>query len=641
MKRFEYWFFLFGFILLSCNTGRQVVSDSNVSKSDKYLQDAIKAQSSGQYVKAKQFYQKVISLDSRNLEAMTRLAGIYSSDHQTDSLIFLLKQVVSMNSNPSAQVLFTLANAYYDKAEYAQALPLAEKYMEKDAKNANSEEKANVIIRNCRFAIQAMAHPVPYQPIKLPETINTDDPEYLPSLSADGRLLIYSRIVDSQEDLYYSLRTADGWSVGRPIPGINTVRYNEAAECISADGKTLIFTGCNMPGGMGNCDLYISYLVGDEWTKPVNMGPAINTSGWESQPSLSADGMTLYFASERPNGYGRKDIWTSTSTGKNRWSKAEPLSAPVNTSSNEASPFIHADNTTLYFMSDGLPGMGGYDLYFSKKQQDGSWSTPVNLGYPINTRGDEGALFVNLAGDTAYFTSTGLEKKITDAHVVDTDIYLFEMPEAIRPLPATYCKINVIAEVDSTPVLAKINITGLHNAINYNLNTDDAGAILLPLPANQDYGIQIYAPGYIFNSDVFTMPQDYSRLKPFIRTFQLKKIDKHLGEKFIMQNIYFESGSAILNPVSLAEIKILATALKNDSRLKVTIYGYTDDVGSESDNLILSKQRAESVTNALLDMDIDPSRLQAIGRGESDSIAPNDTEEGRKMNRRTAFEFTN
>lgn len=635
-----YYLLIFSYCCLSaCSSSNKATSANNLNKLQVYLQQAIQAQNNSQYGKAKQLYQKVISLDSKNLEAMTRLAGIYSSEHKSDSLILLLQQVVAIDTNPTTQVLYTLANAYYDKAEYAQALPLAEKYMKKDAKNANSEENARKIIRNCKFAIGAIQHPVPYKPIKLPPEINTDEPEYLPSLSADGNLLIYSKITNSQEDLYYSHKTKEGWSVGEPIPMINSVRYNEAAQCISADGKTLIFTGCNIPGGMGNCDLYFSHFANGHWSKPKNMGTSINTQGWESQPSLSADGNTLYFASERPNGYGRKDIWTSDRLGKEQWSKAEPLKAPVNTSSNEASPFIHADNTTLYFMSDGLPGMGGYDLYFSKKNADNTWSVPVNLGYPINTRGDEGALYVNVAGDTAYFTSTGEKKTISSGNVFNTDIYLFEMPESIRPLPATYCQLFIKDEKDDSPIQAEINITGLHTAINYNLQTDGDGSILLPLPANQDYGIQLYAQGYIFISDVFTMPQDNKRLTPYVKTFFLKKIKNHLGENFIMHNVYFESGSARLNPVSLAEIKILAKALQVDPKLKVTIIGYTDDVGSESDNQSLSEQRAAAVVNALVQMGIHSDRLQSKGMGETGNIAPNDTEQGRQQNRRTEFQY--
>ncbi|HQW10903.1 MAG TPA: OmpA family protein [Saprospiraceae bacterium] len=603
-------------------------------------ESGMKQSSERKYQEAKLSFRKAINTEPTFLDAITQLAAIYNSEKRSDSTILLLERVLSIDPKPSPRVLFTLGSNYYQAAQYDKALPLIERYMKADITNANSLERARIIKQNCEFAIEAIKHPEPFEPIKLPAEINTSEPEYLPSLSADGSTLVYSRTTDRQEDLYYSIRTNDGWSYGVQIPGINTEKYNEAGQCISADGKTLVFTGCSMPGGIGSCDLYISYLENSKWSKPKNMGAAINTRGWESQPSLSPDGNTLYFASERADGYGHTDIWVSEKGPDGNWKIAENIGSPINTPSNDGSPFIHADNQTLYFMSDGHPGMGGMDLFMSKKIGDKKWSVPVNLGYPINTIGDEGALVINAAGDTAYFTSTGKEKTLGSQGIYNTDIYLFELPKNIRPIATTYFRAVVLDSLTRKPLASHLNITGIKASRPfYSGEVGKDGTLLIPLPSDEDYGLQIFAPGYIFISEKIDVPPAINSLIPFEKVFLMDKIEDHLGKPYVMHNIYFESGSSELNTISDNELKILAQALVSDRKLKVRILGHTDNIGTEADNLKLSTERAKNVAKALGKYNIEPERILYKGYGESRPLAPNDTEVGRKINRRTEFEF--
>ena len=603
--------------------------------------EASQASGNRRYEDAKKLYFSALKKEPGYTEPMIGLAGLYNSDGKNDSVILMLSKVIELDPNPSARVLFTLASSYFSEGEYTQAKPLLEKYLRADAKNSNSLEKAKVMLTNTTFAIEAKQNPVPFEARPLSAQINSPQPEYLPSISADGKVLVFTRTTDKQEDLYYSLREGDGWTEAALMPGINTPRFNEGAQAISPDGKVLVFTGCGHPGGFGNCDLYISYLNNGTWTRPVNMGENINTRGWESQPAFSPDGNTLFFSSERDLGYGRRDIWYSERSPSGKWKTPVNLGAPVNTTSSEGSPFMAADNETLYFMSDGHPGMGGMDLFMTRRQGKDVWSTPVNLGYPINTRGIEGAMVVNTAGDTAFFTSTGSDKKMTNQGLYDSDIYYFVLHEKIRPRPASYFRAIVLDAESSQPVRAQVNITGITSGQPLmRQRTDAEGSVLMPLPAGEDYGIQLYAPGYIFISDHFSIPAQLSDFKPYEQTFYLDKIDKHLGKPMVMRNIYFETGSATLDSVSLAEIGILAEALKYDAALKATILGHTDNVGSEKDNQMLSEQRAQSVIRALVKMGIPAARLSATGHGESRPLASNETDEGRSQNRRTEVVFT-
>lgn len=218
---------------------------------------------------------------------------------------------------------------------------------------------------------------MPFEPFNLGPSINSTDHEYLPSLTADGRTLVFTRRIMGQEDLFESTRRDTGWTKAVPLTEINT-RDNEGAHCISADGNLLLFTACNRTSGLGSCDIFYSQKIDGRWRAPGGIGKPINSEFWESQPSLSADGRTLFFASDRPGGYGGSDIWVSYLDASNRWTNPVNLGNTVNTTGSDQSPFLHPDGVTLYFSSDGHPGMGGTDLYFTR--WDGKkWSTPVNL----------------------------------------------------------------------------------------------------------------------------------------------------------------------------------------------------------------------------------------------------------------------
>ena len=264
-------------------------------------------------------------------------------------------------------------------------------------RNPQLSKKATKYLRDAQFM---MVEPQTYniEVATLPATINTEAAEYLPSLPASENLMVFTRRVRGQEDFYVSKYHNGNWLRAIALDDLNTAE-NEGAHCLSADGKLLIFTGCARRDGMGSCDLYFSVLREGIWTTPRNLGPQVNSKNWDAQPSLSASGTTLYFSSDRPGGQGGRDIWTVNRTS-NGWGRATNLDM-INTVDNEESPYIHFDDESLYFMSDGHPGFGGYDLFMTKK--DRAWQKPINLGHPVNTREDEGALHVDRLGLIGYF----------------------------------------------------------------------------------------------------------------------------------------------------------------------------------------------------------------------------------------------
>lgn len=607
-------------------------------KTKKHFDEGRKQAMSQAFGSAKASYRKALVITPDFQDAMLELAGIYFSQKNEDSCIYYLKTIKKINPAPTARVFYTLANIYYQNGKYAEALVELDKYLESDVKNAKSADDARIKRANCLFAIEAMKSPKKFSPIALSDSINTKLPEYLPSLSADEELLVYSRMINRQEDLYYSFWENGGWTKGRPLEGVNTEKFNEAGHCISADGKTIVFTGCNMPGGLGSCDLYISFYRNDNWTKPENLGTPVNSSGWESQPSLSADGNVLYFSSERSGGYGLKDIWFSEKNNAGKWSVPKNINSPINTTRNEGSPFIHADNQTLYFMSDGLPGMGGSDLYFSRRVDQNHWSEPINLGYPINTLGNEGALVVNISGDKAYYTSTG-PKTIKDKDgIEDTDIYSFELDQSIRPQSISFFKAIVTDEDSGKPLIAGVNFTQIAtNKIYHEGKTSDDGSALITIPKGDLYGIQLNAKNYIFISESIIIPDSSDINLPFKATYKMTKVKDAIGKSFLLKNIYFESGSTQLTASSNSELDALATMIKENPTMIIRIDGHTDNVGNEKDNLILSEKRAQSVVNELIKKGISDKNVVANGFGETKPIADNSTDKGKRKNRRTEF----
>jgi outer membrane protein OmpA-like peptidoglycan-associated protein len=467
-----------------------------------------------------------------------------------------------------------------------------------------------------------------FEPHNLGDSINSVFSEYYPTITLDGKTLIYTRRVNNtNEDFYESHKLEHGWSEAKALVGNINSNNNEGALNISQDGQWLLFTGCNFPDGFGSCDLYISYLTDQGWSSPENLGSNFNTEFWESTPSLSPDKRDLYFTSNRPGGYGGNDIYVSHRQDNGHWSPPENMGPGINTAGEESAPFIHADNLTLYFTSNGLPGYGGDDLFVVRKTADGKWSKPENLGYPINTIENEGSLVVAADGKTAYYASDRADSR------GQLDLYTFELRDDVRPAKTLWVKGKVFDQKTGKGLPSSVELADLASKqVISNLQTDETGNYLTTLPVGKDYAFNVNRRGYLFYSENFMLGKE-SPDSVYHIDIALQPIEANAS--IVLKNIFFDVKQYDLKPASQIELEEVIRLLKENPQISIQINGYTDNVGKAGDNLLLSENRAKSVVNYLKSKGIDGKRLFFKGYGDTQPVSSNDTEEGRARNRRT------
>ncbi len=606
---------------------------------DNWFDDARRLFAREDYSAAIQRCRQILERDSTFLDARLLLADIYYETRNRPEEIKHLKGAARLSERPL--ILKRLGEALFSVGVYGEASEYFQQYRE--GAELSDKERALVDRRleSCRFALHAMQHPVDFNPVRLPNTVNSVFDEYWPSLSIDQQELVITRLIREpgkrpREDFYVSNLGPDGWEMAQPVSEINTPE-NEGAQAVSADGNLLFFTACNRPGGVGSCDIYYSVRQNGQWKTPVNAGRPVNTSSWEAQPSISSDGRYLYFSSNRPEGIGEKDLWRAEclgfdSNGRLKWGEPQNLGDSINTPGNETSPFIHPGNADFYFASDYHTGMGGFDLFVSKITGDSLFSRPGNLGYPINTHNDEQGLHISADGLTAFFSSardslTGL------------DIYSFQLDESIRPHPATYVRATVSDAETNEPVQAQIDLLNLGNTgeLPRRETTGRNGELLIGLPVGNNYSFSVSKEGYLFYSNAFDLRDSRQIYDPY--ELDIALIPVKVGAEMNLYNIYFETDSFRILPESEPELQKLVAFLTNNPRLSVEVQGHTDDTGSAEANLELSEKRALSVVDFLIVHNIKKERLQWTGYGEERPVAGNETPEGRRMNRRTTIKI--
>ncbi len=529
--------------------------------------------------------------------------------------------------------LYNLAELRFAAKRYTDAAKLLQIIITKGPDGPNFA-KARLLQDHARFAKDAIKDPVKFQPVNLGPGINTVEEEYFPGLSIDKKTMFFTRrdgrvnIQMQNEDLYTSLWNGQAWgnskNLGKPI---NT-RENEGAFSASTDGKYLFFTSCSRKGGVGRCDIWMSERQGEGWSVPYNLGRPLNTRDWESQPSLASDGVTIYFVSNRAGGYGGTDIYKSVWNGSN-WSEPENLGPKINTPQDEQFPFIHPDGVTLYFSSYGHPGMGKSDIFLSRLE-NGKWLTPMNLGYPINTEGDEWNFVVDSKGENAYMASDRLDG------YGGMDIYTFPLYNEARPKTTSYVKGIVTDKETGEFLYSEVELYDIESGKRIATTHSDSrkGEFLISIPSNRDYAFEVRAKGYLLYSESFALKQS-SLLKPMVLKIELEKIKS--GRSVVINNVFFDTDKSMLKPESNAELQVLAQFLRDNADVRIEIGGHTDNTGSEERNLELSQNRAKAVYDFLISSGINSSRLSYKGYASSKPIADNDTDEGRAKNRRTEF----
>jgi outer membrane protein OmpA-like peptidoglycan-associated protein len=576
--------------------------------------------------------QQAVSIDKNFEEAYLSMAGMYGELKDYRNAIDNYEKARAIDSNFFKDYNLPYSINLAGKGDFEKALQAVNVFLTVSDLNETSRKAGEYRQRCYRFALDyAAGHTAAgykFEPQNLGDSINTSVSEYYPTITIDGNKLIYTRRVNNfNEDFYESDKVNGAWSKAFSLPGNINTNQNEGAQNISQDGQWLIFTGCNFPEGHGSCDLYISYLTADGWSTPENLGDSINSEWWESAPSLSPDKRDLYFSSRQPDGYGGSDLYVSHRLLNGRWSTPENLGPTINTIGDEGTPFIHADNQTLYFTSNGHPGYGGDDLFITRKKPGGAWSKPENLGYPINTIENEGSLVIAADGKTAYYASDRADSR------GGLDLYSFEMREDIRPAQTLWVKGRVFDRKTNKGLPSSVILTDLSTRdVISKLQTDETGNYLITLPKGKDYAFNVNRKGYLFFSENFALDKDQGDSAYHI-DIPLQPLEANAA--IVLKNIFFDPNKYELKPESEAELNVVVQLLKDNPTLHIQINGHTDNSGKTTDNMSLSENRAKAVTNYLTAKGIVAGRLSFKGFGESQPVADNATPEGRAKNRRT------
>ncbi len=591
----------------------------------------------GKFSEALVHLEQALKLDPKFLYVYLSRASVYAALKNYPASVKDFETALKMDSVYSKTYLLPYSISLAGVGNFSKALITVNEFLSNPTLNQQSIKAGNYRKSVFEFAVNyEKKHPMGnyvFAPQNLGDSINSAALEYFPSLTIDGSRMIFTRRLNNDEDFYESNFENGSWTKAKPVGGKINTNLNEGAQNISQDGQWLIFTGCNYPEGQGSCDLYIAYKTKNGgWTEPENMGPIVNTDFWESSPSLSPDKKDLYFSSNQPGGFGGKDIWVTHKQVNGRWGRPVNLGEPINTSADESCPFIHADNQTLYFNSNGHMGYGMTDLFLTRKVNDSSWSEPENLGYPINTIDDEGSLIVASDGKTSYYAS---ERTDTRGGL---DLYKLELRSDIRADRTLWVKGKVYDKKTNAGLPSTVELTDLNSRrMISRLQTDEDGNYLVTLPAGKDYAFNVNRKGYLFYSDNFSLVNNEID-SSLVIDIPLQPIEA--GASIVLKNIFFDVNKFELKPASTDELNKVVAMMTENPKINIQISGHTDNIGKDADNLTLSLNRAKAVTGYLLSKGIDAKRMASKGFGATRPVAGNDTEQGKALNRRTELSIT-
>lgn len=626
------------FISLSFSAQSQYNPNGVNKKAGNLYSNALNIAGDGDYREAIKMLENAVKLEPKFLDAYLSIGGIYGEMKDYKNAVANYEKAKTIDSIYFKDYALPYSINLAGLGEFEKALGAANDFLSIPDLNASSR-KAGEYRQQCySFAIEysKKAHDTNYkfEPKNLGDSINSSVSEYFPAITIDGSQLFYTRRVNSiNEDFYESSKVDNSWKPSKSLPGDINTTLNEGAQNISQDGEWLIFTGCNFPEGQGSCDLYISYLTPQGWSTPENLGANINTESWESAPSLSPDKRDLYFASNRPGGFGKSDIYVCHRNPDGSWTAPQNAGPDINTAGSESCPFIHADNQTLYFTSDGHLGYGGDDLFLVKKLPGSKWGKVENLGYPINTIENEGSLIIAADGITAYYASDRSDSK------GGLDLYSFELREDVRPLKTLWVKGKVFDAQTKKGLPSAVELTDLETKeILSKVQTDETGSYLVTLPVGKDYAFNVNRRGYLFFSENFSLKD---RIPDSTYNIEIPLEPLRVNATVVLKNVFFDVNKSELKPESSTELDNIVKLLKENPTLKISINGYTDNVGKPADNLKLSNNRASAVVRYLIEKGIGAKRLSGKGLGETQPVAENSTDEGRAKNRRTEMKVMN
>ena len=644
-------------LLLSARSFTQVSSADSCKikldkKTEKIYQQGIDLFRQKNYNLAGQMMRKVVAEEPGCVDAFFVLGmiNVKKQDNNFREAEKNFRKVVELCPFYDVYTYYYLGEIYYGRENFDSAARNLEIFL-KDVDKIKKDEDYNRAVelqKYARFYLEITRNPVPFQP-RVVEGVSTPEDEYLPILSPDNQMALFTRErkiaagrnslvkeTRTQEKFMFSLRQPDGkFGESEEMPEPFNINNNEGGATLTADNNTLYYTVCKFDNDKKylNCDIYYSENVGGTWSPIRSVSSKINLPGsWESQPSVSADGQTLYFVSDRTGGYGGYDIYRSIRNASGEWGTPINLGPSINSKGNEKSPFIHPDGKTLYFSSDGWPGLGGYDIFYSKINDRGTWSKPTNIGFPINSTEDEIGFFVSTDGTLGFFASNKFKGN------GGWDLYSFDLYDAARPEKVLFIKGNVKTESSEEPTKARIELKNLETKQVSQIPMDSiTGNYVAVAPFNSDYIMTVKKADHVYESKYIAKTDTIFKV-PAKVDIEMKPIE--LNKSYRINDIYFPFNSFDLSDESKVVLDQLMDFLNENKTICIQIQGHTDNIGNDAGNLKLSENRARSVYNYLVEKGITETRLNYKGFGKSMPVTDNDSDTGRAKNRRTVFVIT-
>lgn len=620
---------------------REIAYSTQSKKAISAYKDAEKLYLEGNMEAALPKLENAIGYDQNFIEAWLLKGDVERDLGFNFEALLTYKKVISIDGDFFPVTYYFAGNLSLEAGLYDESVSFFESFLLYNNVRPIIQLQTLDKLARARFGSYAMSHPNSDSIQILNDSINSTADEYINSLRFDNNEMLFTRRFkpDSMlsdgllmEKFFLSKKVQDFWQKADDLNLNWPVDDQIGALSVSADGNTMYFAACGLQDGFGSCDIYQSTLVNNAWEQPINLGERVNSTGWDSQPCISADGNQLYFVSKRKGGFGESDLWKCVRLSDGSWSDAINLGEFLNTSGNEMAPYLHADGKSLYFSSTGHIGMGNADLFLSRLDGADRWSKPENLGFPVNTIGEELNIIYNSDGNQAYISCNRKDG------FGGFDIYSVLPDTKNKPAAVSFVKVIVRDSISKVYLSSDYNIIDLKSTIEIvsGLTDQRTGSFIQALPNGKQYSLLVRKSGYCIHTEHFNL-EKRSDNQPLIIEILLLPIK--IGSTIVLNNVFFDVDKSEIKSESISELNHVVDFLNLNPEIKIELGGHTDSDGDTNSNLKLSSDRAESVRNYLIGKGIVEDRITAKGYGSTIPVATNLTMEGKRINRRTEFKI--